>query len=66
MSNGDLTVTQIDGARVTIAFDREAISAPEVLQRASAFGQIRDMSLQEPDIEDVIRRMYVGAIPAER
>ena len=64
MTNGDMAVTEIDGPRVTIAFDRNAISAPEVLTRASAFGEVRDMSLQEPEIEDVIRRMYDGSIPA--
>ena len=63
MNNGHLQVLGVDGPRVTIAFDREAISAPEVLTRAGAFGDVRDMSIQEPDIEDVIRRMYAGAIP---
>lgn len=63
MGNGEIAVTSIDGPRVTIAFDRDAISAPEVLTRAGAFGDVRDMSLQEPDIEDVIRGMYAGAIP---
>lgn len=64
MNNGDLHVTAVEGPRVTIAFDRHAISAPDVLTRAGAFGEVRDMSLQEPEIEDVIRRMYTGAIPA--
>ena len=63
ISNGALEVTQIDGPRVTIAFDRDAISAPDVLGRAGAFGEVRDMSLQEPEIEDVIRRMYEGSVP---
>lgn len=63
MGNGDVAVTEVDGPRVTIAFDRDAITAPEVLARAGAFGEVRDMSIQEPDIEDVIRRMYDGAIP---
>lgn len=63
MGNGDIAVTDIDGPRVTIAFDSEAVTAPEVLTRAGAFGDVRDMSLQEPDIEDVIRRMYAGTIP---
>lgn len=63
MGNGNLAVTEVDGPRVTIAFDRDAISAPEVLARAGQFGEVRDMSIQEPDIEDVIRRMYDGAIP---
>lgn len=63
MNNANLVVTSIDGPRVTIAFDRDAITAPEVLAQAGAFGDVRDMSLQEPEIEDVIRRMYAGSIP---
>lgn len=63
MSNGDLDVSSVEGPRVTIAFDRDAISAPEVLTRAGSFGEVRDMSLQEPEIEDVIRRLYAGTIP---
>lgn len=64
LGNSDLAVIDVDGPRVTIAFDRDAISAPEVLTRAGAYGDVRDMSIQEPDIEDVIRRMYDGSIPA--
>jgi ABC-2 type transport system ATP-binding protein len=59
-----MAVMEVDGPRVTIAFDRDAISAPEVLARAGTFGEVRDMSIQEPDIEDVIRRMYDGSIPS--
>ncbi len=64
LTNGNLEVISIDGPRATIAFDRDSLSAPEVLSRAGAYGDIRDMSLQEPDIEDVIKRMYAGKIPA--
>lgn len=63
MNNGNLEIIHADGPRITIAFDRDAISAPEVLTRAGAFGEVKDMSLQEPEIEDVIRRMYAGSIP---
>lgn len=63
LANVNVEIMGIDGPRVTIAFDREAISAPEVLTQAGAFGEVRDMSIQEPDIEDVIRQMYAGAIP---
>lgn len=63
LANGNVAITAVDGPRVTLAFNRDEISAPEVLSRAGAFGEVRDMSLQEPDIEDVIRRMYAGAIP---
>jgi len=60
LSNGDLTMVEHTGPRVRIAFDRQAISAPEVLSRAGAYGSVTDMSLEEPQIEDVIRHMYEG------
>lgn len=64
LENGMMRIMDIQGPRVTIAFDQESISAPDVLTKASAFGEVRDMSLQEPEIEDVIRRMYLGDLGA--
>jgi ABC-2 type transport system ATP-binding protein len=64
ISNGELKVVDHTGPRVRIAFDRHAISAPEVLSRAGAFGSVTDMSIEEPQIEDVIRQMYEGNGPA--
>jgi ABC-2 type transport system ATP-binding protein len=49
-----------DGPRVRLAFDGEALSATDVLAHASAKGTIRDVSIEEPEIEDVIRQMYEG------
>lgn len=62
LSNGELTLVERTGPRVRIAFDRQAISAPEVLSRAGAYGSVTDMSLEEPQIEDVIRHMYEGGV----
>jgi ABC-2 type transport system ATP-binding protein len=64
ISNGQVKVVDHTGPRVRIAFDRHAISAPEVLSRAGAFGSVTDMSIEEPQIEDVIRQMYEGNGPA--
>lgn len=63
ITSGDLALVEHTGPRVRIAFDRQAISAPEVLARASAYGVVTDMSIQEPQIEDVIRQMYEGNRP---
>lgn len=54
------TVEVVDhaGPRVRIAFDRQSTSAPEILTRAGVYGTVRDMSIEEPAIEDVIRQMY--------
>lgn len=61
IDNGDIAIIDRNGPRVRIAFDREAISAPELLARAGRFGNVRDMSIEEPQIEAVIRHMYEGA-----
>ncbi|HWV23062.1 MAG TPA: ATP-binding cassette domain-containing protein [Thermomicrobiales bacterium] len=60
ISNGALALIDRTGPRVRIAFDRHAISAPDVLARASRFGTVTDMSIEEPRIEDIIRQMYEG------
>lgn len=64
IANGDLALVDRTGPRVRIAFDRHAISAPDVLARAGRFGSVTDMSIEEPRIEDIIRRMYESGVPA--
>ena len=51
-------VAQRDGRRVTYRFARGAISASELIQRLSAAYRIEDLSVQEPQIEDTVRRIY--------
>ncbi|HET7088613.1 MAG TPA: ATP-binding cassette domain-containing protein [Anaerolineae bacterium] len=47
-----------DGRRVTYRFARGAISASELIQRLSVTYRIEDLSVQEPQIEDTVRRIY--------
>jgi ABC-2 type transport system ATP-binding protein len=51
-------VAQREGRRVTYRFTRGAISASELIQRLSAKYRIEDLSVQEPQIEDTVRRIY--------
>lgn len=51
-------VTQREGRRVTYRFARGEISASELIQRLSAKYRIEDLSVQEPQIEDTVRRIY--------
>jgi ABC-2 type transport system ATP-binding protein len=51
-------VAQRDGRRVTYRFARGAISASELIQRLSVRYRIEDLSVQEPQIEDTVRRIY--------
>lgn len=57
-SKPGVTLVRQDGPRVTVAFDRTLHSAPEVLALMSAFGAVRDMSIEDPAIEDVIQHLY--------
>ena len=47
-----------DGLRQRLAFDAEATTAAAVLAAVSARAEVRDLSIEEPDIEDVVRRIY--------
>ncbi|MGC4190395.1 MAG: ATP-binding cassette domain-containing protein [Thermomicrobiales bacterium] len=55
-----IRVVSQEGPRVRFAFDRHALSATQVLARADNLGTVRDMSIEEPAIEDVIRQLYEG------
>jgi len=53
-----VTLISQDGPRVTVSFDRTHRSAPEVLTLMGAYGTVRDMSIADPTIEDVIQHLY--------
>lgn len=47
-----------EGPRFWFEFDRAQISASELIDDLSRLCPIRDLSIKEPDIEDVVRRIY--------
>jgi ABC-2 type transport system ATP-binding protein len=47
-----------EGLRVTYRFDRNAITASELIGRLSARYRLRDLSVREPEIEATVRRIY--------
>ena len=51
-------VADRDERRVTYRFARGSISASELIQRLSAQYRIVDLSVQEPQIEDTVRKIY--------
>ena len=53
-----MELLEVDGPRLRIAFARQSLSATQVLDIAGRFGGIRDISIEEPAIEDVIRGLY--------
>ncbi len=48
------------GLRHTVTFAPGEVSAALVLERLSQQYAIHDLSLAEPDIEDVVRRLYLS------
>jgi ABC-2 type transport system ATP-binding protein len=47
-----------EGLRVTYRFERNVISASELIGRVSARFRLRDLSVREPEIEATVRRIY--------
>ncbi len=51
-------VTRVDGPRQWLRFDRRETTAADVIAQISAVAPIRDLAIEEPEIEDLIRRLY--------
>lgn len=49
---------RVDGPRQWLRFSREEISAAELISAVAAKVRLRDLAIQEPAIEDVVRRIY--------
>lgn len=47
-----------DGLRQRLAYDPELTTVAAVLAAVAERGRIRDLAIEEPDIEDVVRRIY--------
>jgi ABC-2 type transport system ATP-binding protein len=53
--------TEAEGIRHRIAFDRRQLSAAALLAAVSATAEVADLSLHEPDIEDLVRKLYTSS-----
>ena len=51
-------LTRRDGNRIWLAFDRDIISASEVIAQLTARYEIQDLTISEPEIEEIVRRIY--------
>ncbi|WP_026877678.1 ABC transporter ATP-binding protein [Jiangella gansuensis] len=49
-----------DGLRHRLAFTPERTTAGAILEAVGQRAQVRDLSIEEPDIEDVVRRLYLS------
>jgi ABC-2 type transport system ATP-binding protein len=52
-------VVQVDGPRQWLRFRRDAVSAAELTAAVAAQARLVDLAIDEPDIEDVVRRIYL-------
>lgn len=55
-----LVSSESEGLRQSLAFDAEQTTAAAVLAAVSTYATVRDLSIQEPDIEDVVRKIYAA------
>jgi ABC-2 type transport system ATP-binding protein len=53
-------VVRVEGSRQWLAFRRDETSAARLTAAVSAAAPVRDLELHEPDIEDVVRKIYGG------
>lgn len=52
--------SEAQGLRQRLAFDAAHVTAATVLAGVAEHAQVRDLSIEEPDIEDVVRRIYAA------
>ena len=53
------TVQRVDGPRQWLTFRRDRQTAADLIARVAAKVPIRDLALEDPAIEDVVRRIYI-------
>ena len=51
-------VTKVEGPRQWLRFRREEVSASDLLALVTAQVAVRDLSVEEPDIETIVREIY--------
>ena len=51
-------VVRVDGPRQWLRFSRSETSAADLAAAVGAQARLLDLSVEEPDIEDVVRRLY--------
>ncbi|MGI9595227.1 MAG: ABC transporter ATP-binding protein [Acidimicrobiales bacterium] len=58
LATGD--VVRVDGPRQWVRFDRRKTSAAEVIAEVTTARPVKDLTIEEPDIEELIRRIYAS------
>jgi len=53
-------VERVDGPRQWLRFRRDEISAAQLTAAVAALAPLVDLTAEEPDIEEVVARIYEG------
>ncbi len=56
-------VVRVEGRRQWLAFDRTETTAAAVVAGIASATALEDLSVEEPDIEDLVREVYAGVPP---
>jgi ABC-2 type transport system ATP-binding protein len=60
------SVAKVEGWRAWIEFERDRLTAPRLISTLQAQRDVEDLTLREPEIEQVIHRLYEeGRVPEE-
>jgi ABC-2 type transport system ATP-binding protein len=59
IANTTLQLVEADGLRQHLAFRAEETSAAAVIEAVTSRVELRDLAIEEPAIEDVVRRLYL-------
>ena len=56
------TVTKVDGPRQWLRFRRADTTAAALVAAVAAVAPLRDLSVEEPSIDDIVRRIYTNGV----
>jgi ABC-2 type transport system ATP-binding protein len=56
-------VTRVEGPRQWLQFQRDDHTASSLLAEVTARAAVRDVTIEEPAIDDIVRRIYAGSPP---
>jgi ABC-2 type transport system ATP-binding protein len=58
-----VVLARAEGRRRWFELARDEVSAAELIVRLLADHEVADLTLEAPDIEDIVRRIYRGEAP---
>ena len=56
------TVLRVEGRRQWLRFNKDDTTAPRLVAEVAARATLVDLAVEEPDIEEVVRRIYVEGL----